>query len=104
MWLQTARWPSQPQELTENPPVSLTPYLLPYFQQLREEFLQSTPQSSQAPAVGGVKVVECTGVLRPCIEVAWVSAEKMLKPVAKTPLCLFTTNPINLAGKEMMSL
>ena len=41
-------------ELTDNPPVSLTPDLLSYFEQLREEFPQPTPHTSQVPAVGGM--------------------------------------------------
>ena len=60
--------------------------------------------SREAPAVGDVKVVECKGVLRPCFEVTWVSAEKMLKPVNKNPLCLFTINPMTLTAKEVVSL
>ena len=52
------------------------------------------------PAVGD----ECKGVLRPCFEMTWVSAEKMLKPVRQNPLCLFTINPIMLAAKEVVSL
>ena len=31
------------QELTDNPPVSLTPELMSYFENIREEFPQSTP-------------------------------------------------------------
>ena len=41
-------------ELKDNPPVSLTPDLLSYFEKLREEFPQSTPHTSQVPAVGGM--------------------------------------------------
>ena len=60
--------------------------------------------SREAPAVGDEKVVECKGVLRPCFEVASVSAEKMLKPVNTNPLCLFTINPMMLAAKAVVSL
>ena len=34
--------------------MSLTPDLLSYFEKLREEFPQSTPHTSQVPAVGGM--------------------------------------------------
>jgi hypothetical protein len=44
-------------ELTDNPPVSLTPELLSYFDKLREEFPQSKPQDSQAPAAGGTALI-----------------------------------------------
>jgi hypothetical protein len=47
-------------ELTDNPPVSLTPELLSYFDKLREEFPQSKPQDSQAPAAGGTARAEIT--------------------------------------------
>ena len=40
-------------ELKDNPPVSLTPDLLSYFEKLREEFPQSTPHTSQVPGGDG---------------------------------------------------
>ena len=42
--------------------------------------------SREEQDVGSGKAIECKGALRPCFEVTWVPAEKMLKPVGKNPL------------------
>ena len=61
-------------------------------------------RSREESAVGDVKGIECKGLLRPCFEVTFVNAEKMLKPVGKNPLCFFTISAVMLSVKEVVSL
>ena len=49
-------------ELKDNPPVSLAPNVLSYFEKLREEFPPSTPHTSQEPAVGGMAAAGGIGI------------------------------------------
>ena len=70
-------------ELKDNPPVSLTPVLLSYFEKLREEFLQSTPHTSQVPAVGGMPAVGGDGTQA----LALGNVPEIDNPTEQTLLC-----------------
>ena len=62
-------------------------------------------RSGEESSADGVKgAMECKGLLRPCFEVTFVHADKMLKPIDKHPLCFFTINVLLLSSREVVSL